>query len=298
MLVVGSGPSGLECALALARRGHEVMLAEADKELGGRVSKEPRLPGLAEWGRVRDYRIMQLQRMSNVEIYPGNSLTAPDVLALDAAHVVLATGASWRKDGIGRNQYEPISGADLGCVYTPDDILAGVVPKGPVMVFDSDHYYMGGAIAEYLRNMGLEVTLVTPASLVSQWTVNTMEQERIQARLLRLGVRLILSHGLVAIGDGDVSLSCSFTGERRQVTAAAVVLVTSREPNDALYQELTARDAELADAGIQGITRIGDCLAPSTIAAAVYAGHRFAREFESPPADGVPFLMERRPIGD
>lgn len=298
IVIVGSGPSGLECALALARRGHEVMIAEADKELGGRVCKEPRLPGLAEWGRVRDYRVGQLQRMSNVDIYLENTLTAPDVLALDADHVVIATGSSWRRDGIGRNQYEPVPGADRGCIYTPDDILAGVVPKGPVVVFDSDHYYMGGAIAEHLRNIGLEVTLVTPAALVSQWTVNTMEQERIQGRLLQIGVRLILSHGLVAIGDGDVALSCSFTGARRQVSCAAVVMVTSREPNDVLYQELAAREAELGDANIQGVTRIGDCLAPSTIAAAVYAGHRFAREFESPPAEGVPFLMERRPIED
>jgi dimethylamine/trimethylamine dehydrogenase len=157
---------------------------------------------------------------------------------------------------------------------------------------------MGGAIAEHLRKLGLEVTLVTPAALVSQWTVNTMEQERIQGRLLQLGVRLILSHGLVAIGDGNISLSCVFTGARRQEPSAAVVLVTSRAPNDALYEELKAREADFADAGIQGVTRIGDCLAPGTIAAAVYAGHRFAREFESPPADGVPFRMERRPIGD
>jgi dimethylamine/trimethylamine dehydrogenase len=38
------------------------------------------------------------------------------------------------------------------------------------------------------------------------------------------------------------------------------------------------------------VVSIGDCLAPSTIAAAVYAGHRYAREFDQP--DSVAFKRE------
>ena len=49
VLVVGGGPAGLECALALGNRGYRVILAESCEELGGRVSRESRLPGLAEW---------------------------------------------------------------------------------------------------------------------------------------------------------------------------------------------------------------------------------------------------------
>ena len=56
VLVVGGGPAGLECAMTLGKRGYRVMLAEARRELGGRVALESRLPGLSSWGRVRDYR--------------------------------------------------------------------------------------------------------------------------------------------------------------------------------------------------------------------------------------------------
>jgi dimethylamine/trimethylamine dehydrogenase len=59
-------------------------------------------------------------------------------------------------------------------------------------------------------------------------------------------------------------------------------MVTGRVPTDALYHALCER--------IQ-IARIGDCSAPGTIAAAVYAGHRYAQELDSEPAD-VPFLRE------
>ena len=54
VLVVGAGPAGLEAARALGQRGCAVSLAEARRELGGRVTRESRLPGLAEWARVRD----------------------------------------------------------------------------------------------------------------------------------------------------------------------------------------------------------------------------------------------------
>jgi dimethylamine/trimethylamine dehydrogenase len=57
VLIVGAGPAGLEAARALGQRGYPVMLAEATRELGGRVPREASLPGLAAWRRVAEYRI-------------------------------------------------------------------------------------------------------------------------------------------------------------------------------------------------------------------------------------------------
>ena len=74
VLIVGAGPAGLECARALGQRGYRVHLAEASEELGGRVARESRLPGLAEWARVRDHRLQQLGQMTNVEIYRASPL--------------------------------------------------------------------------------------------------------------------------------------------------------------------------------------------------------------------------------
>ena len=75
--------------------------------------------------------------------------------------------------------------------------------------------------------------------------------------------------------------------------ADAVVLVTARLPNEALGQSLTARRGEWREAGLASVTAIGDALAPSTIAAAVYAGRRYAEEFEAPAiGDAVPFRRE------
>ena len=291
VLVIGAGPAGLEAALSAGRRGHEVILAEATEDLGGRVSRESRLPGLAAWARVRDYRTYQLSQMANVEIYKSSELTAAQILEFGASHVAVATGAHWRRDGYGRTHQFPIPGTDNDNVLTPDDIMSGLRPQGRVLVYDDDHYYMGSVIAEQLVADGHEVVLATPASVVASWTDYTLEQHRIQAQLLKLGVEVISSHRLLEITTESASLGCIFSGKTRTVDISAVVMVVSRLPNDNLYQELAADPESSNIAGIQTLSAIGDCHGPATIAAAVYEGHRFARELGAEKTD-IPFRRE------
>ena len=291
VLVVGAGPAGLEAARAAGQRGYEVTLAEAGESLGGRVARECALPGLSAWGRVRDYRVYQLQQMGNVEVYPASRLDPAAVLELGAAQVCIATGARWRRDGYGRAHQAPIPGTDGAHVFTPDDIMDGAAPPGPVLVYDDDHYYMGGVVAEKLAAAGLAVTLVTPEITVSDWTRNTLEHGRVIARLMELGVELITGHALDGIGEQESRVRCVYSARERVLPAASVVMVTSRRPEDALYYELIADGTRLADAGIRAVRRVGDCHAPATIAAAVYEGHRFARELGESPAD-IPFRRE------
>ena len=137
------------------------------------------LPGLSAWGRVADYREYQLSQMPNVDIYLDNELGADDILEFGFEHVVLATGSSWRADGVSRQHVVPPCRMTIRyAVFTPDDLMAGKMPSGKVVVFDDDHYYMGGVVAELLVEQGCEVTLITPAAYVSEWSNNTLEQPR------------------------------------------------------------------------------------------------------------------------
>ncbi len=292
VLVVGAGPAGLEAARALGQCGYEVHLAEAGEDLGGRVAREARLPGLAAWIRVRDYRVQQLDKMTNVQIYRDSRLTAEHVLEFGAKHVVIATGCTWRRDGVGRKNWQAVPGLDGAKVLTPDDILAGAVPEGPIVVYDDDHYYMGGVLAEKLRAEGRAVTVVTPAPSASAWTDNTLELGHIQKRLLEAGIVIAANKRLAALHGDRAELACVYTDAREEVPCASLVTVTARLPNDDLARSLNAMPEALKDAGIESVQAIGDALAPATIAAAVYAGHKYARLLGETPGDGVPFERE------
>jgi dimethylamine/trimethylamine dehydrogenase len=284
VLIVGAGPAGLEAALSAGRRGYEVHLAEATAELGGRVTREARLPGLSEWARVRDWRVTQLERMANVSIYRESALEPEHVLEFGARHVAIATGSLWRRDGVGRDSGFPVPGFDGESLFTPDDLMAGREPiEGPVMIWDDDHYYMGGVLAELCRYAGAEVTIATPAAMVSAWTVNTLEALPIAKRMARLGVEIQPYSSVAAFGDGKVRLVSGLTGAEFDHPAAALVTVTARLPVDGLYTALDAMRDRWDAAGIASITRIGDCLAPSTIQQAVYSGHKWARELDEAP---------------
>ena len=287
VLVVGAGPAGLEAALTLGRRGLEVSVAFGERVAGGRVNRESTLPGLATWGRVRDWRLTMLAKLPNVTLYPESVMSAADVLACGADHVVLATGSVWRRDGVGVAGATPQS---FPGALTPDDVFAGAEVKGTVLIYDDEHYFMGGALAEMLKSKGHDVIYMTPQNLVSAWTVYTDEQPFIQARLISLGVRLALSQVLLGSKPGEALASCAFTGDGLAPLACdTVILVTGRVPVDGLYAQLQGQ--------VRSLARVGDCLAPSSMADAIYSAHRYARELgevpvvpgrERPPHRGAP----------
>ncbi|MFT5506912.1 MAG: dimethylamine/trimethylamine dehydrogenase [Gammaproteobacteria bacterium] len=299
VLVVGAGPAGLEASRALGLRGYQVILAEASTHLGGRVARERQLPGLSAWGRVADYREYQLSQMANVDVYLDNALSADDILEFGAQHVVLATGSSWRSDGVARFHIKPMPSDQSLPVFTPDDIMDGRFPEGHAILFDDDHYYMGGVIAEALVEKGLTVTLITTAAYVSEWTNNTLEQASIHRRLAGLGVDIVLNRGVSEIRENKVVSRCVFTDQTRDHDATAVVLVTSRIGRDQLWTDLENRSEAWEDSGIESIKMIGDAESPAPIAWATYAGHRYARELDMPDiGDDLPFRREVAQLKD
>jgi dimethylamine/trimethylamine dehydrogenase len=294
VLIVGGGPAGLEAAQSLGKRGYDVILADTSGTLGGRVTREARLPGLASYIRVVDYRVAQLKRLRSVERTQGE-VTAEEILSYDFDHVAVATGARWRDDGVGRFHTRPIPRDPALPVLTPDDLMAGARPDADhVLIYDDDHYYMGGVLAELLAREGRRATLVTPANGASSWTNATMEQHRVQRRLLELDVDIVASHAVVRTVRGGIDATCVFTQRERHIACEAAVFVTARLPLDTVYRELLARRADWAGAGLRSVQAVGDCLAPATIAAAVWEGRRYAEELdeESDRGDTVPFRRE------
>jgi dimethylamine/trimethylamine dehydrogenase len=296
VLIVGAGPAGLECARALGQRGFAVTLAEAREELGGRVTIESKLPGLATWARVRNYRTGLIQTMPNVDVYRGSPVSAREVIDFGCDHVVIATGATWSRQILNKQAY-PGDILEGDAVFTPDDILAGAEPEGPVIIYDFDHYYMGSCLAEVLRRQGHEVTIVTPAAAVSAWTCMNNELGDIRNRMAELGVVAVFETYLTGLSHGKAQLaSIHRHHEISSIDCGSLVVVGIKSRNESLYLDLKSDAERMADAGITSLRNIGDCRAPGTIAHAVYSGHEYARTIDA--GDSIhDFARERAVVG-
>jgi dimethylamine/trimethylamine dehydrogenase len=286
---INPSPTGLEAARALAKRGAEITLAEARAEFGGRVTRESALPGLAEWARVRDWRLYQLRQMANASLYAHSPLTAADVLDYGIPNVALATGSHWRTDGFGRTHRRPLACLDQPAVISPDALMqhgtAALTGTGPIVIFDDDLFYLGSLLAELAAQTGRPVAFVTSASIVAPYSENTLEQDRIQNRLIDLGVTIHPLKKLANFANTTLDIACVYSNQISQIPCATLVPVTARHSNDTLWHDLQSRRADWADAGLKTLTRIGDCYAPGIIAAATQSGYAYAANWGSEPAE-------------
>ena len=137
---------------------------------------------------------------------------------------------------------------------------------------------MGSAIALRLQAAGAAVTLASPGAWIGGWTNYTEEHSLVMQALFEAGVETLTGHWLAEFEPGGAKLVCNYSGRERRVAADCIVPVGARLPNDALWRQLDSRRADFVERGGLTLQRIGDCCAPGMIAAAVYAGHRAARE--------------------
>lgn len=302
VLVVGAGPAGMECAIVLAKRGlRRIHVVEAEAELGGTMRWIPRLPGLGEWARVVNWRSIQLERLKNVEVMTSLRLDAEAVRTYGAELVVVATGAAWRRDGLTAFTHAPVAGSEAYAsrIFTPEDLMvSGKRPAGErVVVYDGEGYFTAPGVAEMLALEGYRVELVTCLDQIAPVCDETLEGPLLRQRLHDSGVSLRRAHTLAAIEEHAVVAADEF-GEQVVLESDAVVFVTQRSSDDALFRELASDRPRLGEEGIVGLFRIGDCVAPRIPADAIFDGHRLGREIDSEdPSVPLPYLRERMTVG-
>lgn len=322
VLVVGAGPSGLECARVLGERGYDVHICEAENELGGHLKNVQRYPGLSEWGRLIAYREGQLEKLKNVEIHNGTGkMTADDILEYGAEKVVLAVGARWDEKGFTGSAGGSIEGADstLPQFATPEQVMDGKPIGNRVLVVDGEGFIHGIGMAELLADQGKEVTIVSEAFTVAEYLKNTGEISNLHRMMNEKGIRPKSKHGVESFEvKGDEVLANLFyvyrdgykrattpnkngdalrrmSDEVETVTFDSVVLCTSRKSNNELYDELIKRRDEWEKNEIEAIYRAGDCYAPRFLPDAIFDGHRIGRELESAnPQRPLPIIRERQ----
>ncbi len=281
ILIVGAGPAGMECARVLGRRGHTMVhLVDAAPKMGGHLRWFSALPGFRPWARVQETQELALERLPGVQFVPGKRLDLDAVLDYGAEVVIVATGAPWSRDGLNRVTRAPIPGADASRphVLTPEQlVLEGKRPPGPrVVVYDCEAELTGVAVTQLLEQAGFEPILVSPSFLIAEHAQQSGEGPAIRAELLRAGVELVPGHAVTAVAEHGVTVRDEI-GREREVAADAIVLVTQRVSDEALYLDLVGDPQRLERHGIRAVHRIGDVVAPRLLAEATFEGHQLGR---------------------
>ena len=204
-------------------------------------------------------------------------MTAESVLELGVSRVLIATGAKWAKDAVGRHSDVGFAHSDPRMIIAGDTILDGApINASKIVIYDDDHYYFGSVCALELRKRGHAVVLITPAGRVCGWGAYTDEQEASTHALIKAGVEIITNKTIDAIASGRAELSCVFSNTASTISCHAVIPLTRRIPVTDLYDDLISDENGYRKVGIQSVSRIGDAEAPSIIAAAVHSGYRAA----------------------
>ncbi|MFM8388885.1 MAG: FAD-dependent oxidoreductase, partial [Actinomycetota bacterium] len=186
IMVVGGGPAGLEAARTAALRGHEVVLYEATRQLGGQVSIASRAPHRSDLAAITDFLSREIERLG-VRIHLG-TFADPDTIAAEKPdEVIVATGSTPRRDGFQLSTPStPVSGADLPHVYTSWDVFGfggRAEINGDCFIYDDTGTF------EATRQLGGQVTIAARAPHRSDLAAIT---DFLSREIERLGVRIHL----------------------------------------------------------------------------------------------------------
>jgi 2,4-dienoyl-CoA reductase-like NADH-dependent reductase (Old Yellow Enzyme family) len=268
VVVVGGGPAGLEAAWVAAARGHEVILLERERALGGKIPLAATLPGRGEIADLAAWRIGECARRG-VDVRLGVAATADLVLGLEPDAVIVATGGRPTRDAASKVHPMPVAGWQQPHVLDHEDALRRSATLGArVVILDAVGFIEAIGLGELLAASGREVTVVTP--LASPMSLDRETASYALGRAVQAGMRWRPSTALIAIGEREVTV-LDVLSRRPEVLGAVdnVVIRTHGVPNDELYVALGGRVAELV--------RVGDAVAVRPADRAIFDGHLAGR---------------------
>src|SRR6204780_2670732 len=140
VLFIGAGPAGLEYARVAAARGNAVVVYEREQHVGGHVRAYGALPNRQQYGTIATWLAEQAAG-NGATIKTASPVTAENIDAVLAAerpdHIVVASGARYRKDGFQGQTGKAIPGWETGNCVTWDEVaLDKVKVAGEVLVVD------------------------------------------------------------------------------------------------------------------------------------------------------------------
>lgn len=294
IIVVGSGPGGMEAAKVLAERGHRVSLWEKERDLGGTA----RIAALAYEpnGRLIRYLIASLQRLA-VDIQLGKLATLEALRAERPDHVIVATGAARKAPEIPGKQLKHVFDGEQmrGLLFGTDAAAARKLPLYQRLMLAAgrnlqllrhiglmrtlSHFWMpirkqvviigGGLVglemAEFLVARGRKIVVLEPTANLGP-ELSIVRRSRVVHLLKEHGVELVTNADIRAIESQHVTYQRD--GKDYQARGQQVIIALGASADTSLADQLQA-------GGLQAVA-VGDCKRVGYIDGAIHDARAIA----------------------
>ena len=261
VVIVGGGPAGLEAARVARLRGHQVILFEKAKELGGQTLIARAAPTREDFDGACRFSALQCRKLG-VDIRLGIDADANTVLAETPEYVIVATGARAFKPSIpGVDEYG----------YSAWEVLLGTEVSGnSILVIDEEYGHQAPSAAECLLDRGQQVDLVTTEATLGTLLGATTLPPVLQ-RIYSRGAKI---HGHLRVHEftSGEAIAENVWSNHEQVLGPydAFVYAYGGQAISELAEQLAGR--------VPRIELVGDCFAPRSLQHAILEGHKVGRE--------------------
>ena len=259
IMVVGTGPAGMEAARIAAMRGHDVTLYGKEKQMGGQLIFAAEPPGKKKMLWFRDYEETQLKKLE-VNIQLGTEVTPEFVEKESPDVVVLATGAEPAIPDI-----EGIGGEN---VVTAVDVLAGKVELSNQRIVIAGGGMIGAEVGEFLLDRGNKVVIVEMLPTIAG-DMDPLNRQGLMEALEGREIVFMTNKEIMEFTDKGVSVTDKKSDEKQLIEGDTVVLALGSKSVSNLSDYLKDNVAELYT--------VGDCNKPRRLEEAIYEGSLVAR---------------------
>jgi 2,4-dienoyl-CoA reductase (NADPH2) len=278
VMVVGGGPAGMETARVAALRGHDVMLYEKEKTLGGSLPLTALVKGFEREDLLSLIRYLKIQVTKlGVKINLGTEVTRSLIEEIKPDVLIIAAG--------GIHDVPKLSGIDGRNVLTSRDLHRKLktylkffgprllswltkiwMPLGKRVVI------MGGGIhgcqtAGFLVKRGRKVTIVETGKEIGDGLLEVLVKPHLLMWLADKGVTMMAKVKYDKITDKGLTIATK--GKKQTIEADTIVTALPLKPNTELLKSL--KD------GVSEVYAIGDCKEPHLIIDAIAEGSHIAR---------------------
>lgn len=260
VLVAGAGPAGLEAAITCQKRGHEVILVEKEKRLGGQLNYAFKPPKKDEIEKLLRYFSKQVEKL-RIKTYLGRYVNKELIQEIKPQIIILATGAT--------PIIPPIPGIKGKNVLLATEILEGKKPLGKTAIIIGGGQ-TGLETGDFLAEQGLEVTILEMLSDAGR-DMPLRNRMFLMKEMLEKKIRILVNREVKEITEEGVLVE--HLGQREEFKGDTIVLAAGSRPERNMLQEWQDIIPQL-----EGIYLGGDCVEPRNALEAIHETAQIARQ--------------------